>query len=162
MVKDLKKRTCQFYIVQEKVSIVRYTLCKGNIKVTIKFSLDKSQVGYWVIQLKDKLTEIEYSKSYHLKAEIDPKIIQCAFHKYSISNTIDRSKDDEIYHDKIFCSKTYKVNTEIHNILNEQDKNIIKIDSSKYDKDQEYYVENQKHHNIVVKENNDVLVFTSE
>ncbi|CAG8602204.1 3452_t:CDS:1, partial [Racocetra fulgida] len=93
-------------------------------------------------------------------AEIDLKIIQCAFHKCFISNAMDGSEDDEIYYNEIFCSETHKVNAEIHDILNEQDENVIEIESSDYDEDQDYHDENQEHHDIVVEENNNVLVFT--
>ncbi|CAG8539846.1 11349_t:CDS:2 [Racocetra fulgida] len=56
-----------------------------------------------------------------------------------------------------YFAVNHKVNAEIYDIPNKQDENVIEINSSDYDEDQEYHDENQEHHDMVVEENDDVL-----
>ncbi|CAG8844338.1 36314_t:CDS:1, partial [Gigaspora margarita] len=65
--KVAKKKVRQSYTIQNKAHIVWYALRTSNIKAATKFSLDKSQVGHWVVQLKDQLNEIKYSKLHCLE-----------------------------------------------------------------------------------------------
>ncbi|CAG8837997.1 18778_t:CDS:2, partial [Gigaspora margarita] len=68
MPQKIIKKVRQSYTFKEKANVVQYALREGNIRATIKFDLDKIQVGCWVMKLKDKLDEIEHSKSRCLKA----------------------------------------------------------------------------------------------
>ncbi|CAG8788758.1 12691_t:CDS:1 [Dentiscutata erythropus] len=65
--KVAKKKGCQSYTIQDKAHIIQYAFCTSNIKAATKFSLDKSQVGHWVVQLKDQLNEIKHSKLCHFE-----------------------------------------------------------------------------------------------
>ncbi|CAG8655837.1 8480_t:CDS:1, partial [Scutellospora calospora] len=80
--------------------------------------------------------------------EIDPEIIHYTFCKYSISNTIDRLKDSKIYHDEILDNKT-----------NEANENNSDIDSGDSNENEEDF-EDKENNNIMIKENENVLLFT--
>ncbi|CAG8563033.1 2429_t:CDS:2 [Cetraspora pellucida] len=64
--KTIKKKVCQSYTIQEKMIVIRYALHESNTKATAKFDLDKSQVGCWIMKLKDQLSKVGYKKSCHL------------------------------------------------------------------------------------------------
>ncbi|CAG8846745.1 9856_t:CDS:1, partial [Gigaspora margarita] len=61
------KKVRQSYTFKEKANVVWYALHEDNIRATIKFDLDKTQVGHWVMKLKNKLDKVEHSKFRHLK-----------------------------------------------------------------------------------------------
>ncbi|CAG8803522.1 24101_t:CDS:2, partial [Cetraspora pellucida] len=61
------KKVRHSYTLKEKANVVRYALREGNLRATAKFDLDKTQVGYWVMKLKGKLDEVNYSKSHRLE-----------------------------------------------------------------------------------------------
>ncbi|CAG8806752.1 24468_t:CDS:2, partial [Gigaspora margarita] len=58
MPQKIIKKVCQSYTFKEKVIVVRYALREGNLRATVKFDLDKTQVGRWVTKLKNKLDEL--------------------------------------------------------------------------------------------------------
>lgn len=57
-----KKQERQSYTIQEKLHVVRFALSSSNIKAAVKFSLNKSQVGRWVNQLKNQLDVVRNNK----------------------------------------------------------------------------------------------------
>ncbi|CAG8793992.1 19762_t:CDS:2, partial [Dentiscutata erythropus] len=101
-------------------------------------------------------------------AGIDPEIIRHAFRKCSISNTMDRSEDDEIYCDEILSNESEEIcQDKPCHISDEQ--NITIIDSSDeedcdaiIDKDNNHdaIIDEEEGHDITIVENEEVLVFT--
>ncbi|CAG8798976.1 17847_t:CDS:2 [Cetraspora pellucida] len=84
-------------------------------------------------------------------AEIDPEIIRHAFCKCSISNAINGSENSEIYHNKILDNKMNKAN--------ENNPDMDSGDSGDSGENEEDF-ENKKNDNAMIKENEDVLLFT--
>ncbi|CAG8561003.1 12959_t:CDS:2, partial [Racocetra fulgida] len=145
---EIIKKVRQSYTFKEKANIVRYALRESNLKAAAKFGLDKTQVGHWVMKLKDKLDEIDHSKSCHLEGgEIDPEIIRRAFRKCSISNAMNGLEDSEIYHDEILDNT---------NEANENNPDMDSDDLGENEEDFEY----KENHDATIEENEDVLLFT--
>ncbi|CAG8812946.1 24053_t:CDS:2, partial [Cetraspora pellucida] len=151
------KKVHQSYTLKEKANVIWYALCEGNLRATTKFDLDKTQAKTKASPSSGVIVFF-YEKSWMDEpicewvlaawAEIDPKIIHHAFHKCSISNTIDGSEDNEIYHDKILDNKT--------NEANENNPDMDSGDSGKNEKD----FEDKENNDAMIEKNEDVLLFT--
>ncbi|CAG8524457.1 592_t:CDS:2 [Racocetra fulgida] len=145
MSQEIIKKGCQSYTFKEKANVVQYALHESNLRSTTKFGLDKTQVGLWVMKLKDKLNEIDHSKSCHLEGSGRERFFPDK--EAQLYRWMSEMKDSEIYYNEILdnTNEAYENNPDIDS-----------DDSGENEEDFEY----KENHDATIEENEDVLLFT--